>query len=42
VKHAIQDWSAIMFALIYHDVVYNILKKDNEVQSAKFASKVLM
>lgn len=38
VKKEIQNWDAIVFALFYHDVVYNVLKKDNEEKSAVLAT----
>ena len=37
VKNEIQDFPAVLFALFYHDVVYNAVKKDNEEKSAEFA-----
>lgn len=42
VKAAIQDWDAVLFALYYHDAVYNPLKKDNEARSAVLAEKRLL
>lgn len=41
VKEFIQDWPSIMYALIFHDVVYNVLKKDNEEKSAAYARHFL-
>lgn len=41
VKEKIKDWDMVLFALFYHDYVYNIYKKDNEEQSAKKAETVL-
>lgn len=41
IKDKIRDWDMILFALFYHDYVYNVLKKDNEEQSAKKAVKIL-
>jgi predicted metal-dependent HD superfamily phosphohydrolase len=38
VKHQIQDFDAVLFALYYHDVVYNVLNKDNEEKSAALAT----
>jgi predicted metal-dependent HD superfamily phosphohydrolase len=35
------DWSPILFALFYHDIVYNSLKTDNEEKSAIFAERNL-
>jgi predicted metal-dependent HD superfamily phosphohydrolase len=37
----IEDWDSILFALFYHDLVYNVLKKDNEEKSALLAVKRL-
>ena len=39
VKNEIRNWDAVLFALFYHDIVYNVLKKDNEEKSAAFAAK---
>lgn len=41
IQGQIQDWDAVLLALFYHDSVYNVLKKDNEVQSALLAEKRL-
>ncbi|MDY8136951.1 hypothetical protein [Aquimarina sp. 2201CG5-10] len=41
IKSEIQDWDMVLFALFYHDYVYNILKKDNEEQSADMAKKII-
>ncbi|MFL9843889.1 HD domain-containing protein [Flavobacterium rhizosphaerae] len=40
-KGAIQDWPAVIFALVYHDIIYKATAKDNEEQSAEYARKVL-
>lgn len=37
VKIFIKDWNAVVFALFYHDCVYNTANFDNEEQSAKIA-----
>ncbi len=37
VKSLIQDWSTLLFSLYYHDFVYNVLKSDNELNSAEIA-----
>jgi len=37
IKAKIQDWDTVLFSLYYHDAVYNVLKSDNEEQSAEFA-----
>jgi predicted metal-dependent HD superfamily phosphohydrolase len=39
VKEQIQNWEAILFALYYHDIVYNVSRSDNEEKSAEFAEK---
>jgi predicted metal-dependent HD superfamily phosphohydrolase len=39
VKTEINNWDATLFALYYHDVVYNTLKTDNEEKSAALAEK---
>lgn len=36
-KDVIEDWDIIIFSLCYHDIVYNVLKHDNEEKSAVFA-----
>ncbi len=41
IKDYITDWDIILFALFYHDYVYNILKQDNEQQSAIKAEAIL-
>ncbi len=40
-KNSIQDWDMVVFALFYHDYIYNPLKQDNEEQSAKKAESIL-
>lgn len=37
IKDEITNWDTILFTLFYHDIVYNVLKSDNEEQSAEFA-----
>jgi predicted metal-dependent HD superfamily phosphohydrolase len=37
VQMKIKNWDAIIFAIAYHDIVYNTLKKNNEEKSAKIA-----
>ncbi len=34
VKNAINDWNILLFSIAYHDIVYNVLKNDNEEKSA--------
>ncbi len=41
VKQQIQNWDAIVFAVFYHDIIYNPVKKDNEEKSAALAAKRL-
>ncbi len=36
-KNQIDNWSAIVFAIAYHDIIYKVLKSDNEEQSALLA-----
>jgi predicted metal-dependent HD superfamily phosphohydrolase len=40
-KSFIQDWDVLVFSICYHDIVYNVLKHDNEEKSAVFAGKRL-
>ncbi|GAA4111317.1 hypothetical protein GCM10022393_08920 [Aquimarina addita] len=41
IKSRIKDWDMILFAIFYHDFVYNILKKNNEEKSADKAAHIL-
>ncbi len=41
VREEITDWSEVVFAIAYHDIVYKINKNDNEEKSAAHAEKVL-
>ncbi len=41
VKIHIRDWDILLFALFYHDYIYNVLKQDNEEQSAKKVIEIL-
>jgi len=41
VKGEIEDWDIMLFALFYHDYIYNVYKKDNEEKSALYAKNVL-
>jgi predicted metal-dependent HD superfamily phosphohydrolase len=34
-------WDIVVFSIAYHDVVYNVLKKNNEKKSAEFAANRL-
>lgn len=38
-RDQIADWRTILFALYFHDVVYNVLKTNNEAKSALVAEK---
>lgn len=40
-KGSVVHWDETMFALFYHDVVYDTLKNDNEEQSALKASRAM-
>lgn len=39
IKTEISEWDATLFALYYHDIIYNPLKSDNESKSADLAVK---
>ncbi len=41
VKDQIKDWEMVLFALFYHDYIYNALKQNNEEESAKKAINML-
>jgi predicted metal-dependent HD superfamily phosphohydrolase len=41
VKQSIHNWHAVLFALYYHDAVYNSLKSNNEEESALVAKKIM-
>jgi predicted metal-dependent HD superfamily phosphohydrolase len=41
VKGKIMSWDAILFTLYYHDIIYDVLRSDNEAQSAQLAEKRL-
>ena len=38
-KAEIKDWDSILFGLVYHDVIYDSFKLDNEALSSEFATK---
>jgi predicted metal-dependent HD superfamily phosphohydrolase len=40
-KDQLQDPDVVAFAIFYHDVIYNVLRKDNEPRSAQLAVKRL-
>ena len=35
----IHDWDTVLFSLFYHDIIYNVTRKDNEEKSAALATK---
>lgn len=37
-KAKINNWNVMLFSLYYHDIIYNILKSNNEEKSAAFAA----
>ncbi len=39
IKSRIKCWNTILFTMYYHDIVYNVLKANNEELSAEFAEK---
>lgn len=39
VKSELRNWKAVMFALFYHDIVYNPLRGNNEERSMQLAVK---
>lgn len=39
VKVNIESWESILFTMFYHDIIYNVLKSDNEEKSAELAQK---
>lgn len=41
-KSLIHDWESVLFALYYHDIIYNPLKRNNEKRSAELAVKRLL
>ena len=40
-KHLIADWDTLLFSVFYHDIIYNVLKSNNEERSADLAVKRL-
>lgn len=40
-KTQIEDWDTLLWALIFHDMIYKVQRKDNERQSANYASTQL-
>lgn len=39
IKDEIENWDVILFSVFYHDIVYDVLKTDNEERSAEFAAQ---
>ncbi len=40
-KGGIEDWDTVIFAICYHDIVYDVLRHDNEEKSALLAAQRL-
>ena len=40
-RSQVEDWDVLLLALFYHDAVYNVLRSDNEAQSAALATSHL-
>jgi predicted metal-dependent HD superfamily phosphohydrolase len=40
-KSRFDHWQAIVFSIVYHDIIYNVLKGNNEEKSAALAGKRL-
>lgn len=40
-RQVINDWDTLLCSVFYHDIVYNVLKNDNEEKSADLAVKRL-
>ena len=40
-KERCSDWHATIFAIAYHDIIYNTLRQDNEEKSAQLAQERL-
>lgn len=39
VKQELKSWESVLFSLYYHDIIYNVLKSNNETKSADLAEK---
>lgn len=37
IKDKIDDWQTVVFSVAYHDIIYNVLRSDNEEKSADLA-----
>lgn len=42
VRSRIEDWDSMVFAVRYHDIIYSVLKQNNEAKSAQLAAKRLL
>ncbi|TGN18398.1 HD domain-containing protein [Leptospira idonii] len=40
-KHFFQNWDAVFFAIVYHDIIYNVSFYENEEKSAELARERL-
>jgi predicted metal-dependent HD superfamily phosphohydrolase len=40
-EKTVSDWEMIIFAIAYHDIIYNVLRQDNEERSAELANERL-
>ena len=40
-KHLVADWDTILFSVFYHDIIYDVMKSNNEKRSAELAEKRL-
>jgi len=40
-REDLEDWEVVLFSIFYHDIVYNVKRKDNEDKSAKLAAEKL-
>jgi len=41
IKHLLQNWPVIVFAIAWHDIIYSATSKNNELKSAELAVKRL-
>lgn len=41
-KNKIEDWEVLVLAVLYHDIVYDVSRNDNEEQSAVWAERVML
>lgn len=40
-KNAFSNWDVVVFAIVYHDIIYDVQRSDNELQSAEVARERL-